>query len=1207
MSRGINQLFIVLSLLPFFPGAADLISAQEKIPGQLRFEENKNQYDPVVLYKTDLLKSGKLFFEKNTFTYLFVNADEINQQHHPWSAGVGVPPSGIIHYHCFKTRFLNSNPNVQVQPSHAFPEYRNYYLGNDSTRWAPGVRLFAAITYADLYPSIDMQVYSSGFNLTYDFTVNAGGDPSTIQMSYSGADKIFLHGGILHVETSLGTVLEQKPIAYQMVDGKKRGVECNYVLKGFILSFEFPRGYDVDEPLIIDPTLICSTYTGSTADNWGYTATYDAAGNIYSAGIAAANGYPVTVGAFQTTFGGGGSGGNYYPFDISITKYNSTGSALIYSTYLGGSDNEQPQSLVVDNAGNLLVMGRTYSSNYPVTATAFQQVKSGQADIVVTKFNPAGTALIGSTYIGGKDEDGVNIAANWNIWNSLKYNYGDDGRSDILTDNAGNCYIASSTQSSNFPVTNGAFQQVFGGGTQDGCVFKLDNTLSNLLWSTYLGGYGDDACYGLALGSGNTLYVTGGTTSNNFPTTPGVLQPAYMGGISDGFVTHLDNTGSIVLESTYIGTSGYDQSYFVQVDRNNNVYLYGQSSGAYPVTAGVYTNPNSGQFIHKLNPLLSTTVYSTVFGAGTGIPDISPSAFMVDTCENVYTSGWGGTCIPYGNNGSTNGLPVTSNAYQSTTDGCDFYFFVLKKNASSLWYATYFGGPGGSDEHVDGGTSRFDKDGAIYQSVCAGCGGHSNFPTTTGAWSTTNNSTNCNNAVVKLAFELVNLHALAKAAPSDTICVGGSAQFVNSSLGAKNYLWNFGDGTPNDTSRAPSHVYSHIGTYTVTLNAMDSSSCKISDSTHLLIYVIPPPVVNLGHDTTLCGAVSMVLNAGNPGAQYLWSTGNTSSTLHVTAIGSYWVRVKVGQCSNSDTIHISALTKPNLGNDTSLCQGSTLTLNAGNTGSTYNWNTGASTPTISVNATGLYWVKVTSGCVMSDTIHVTFLPAPVVELGRDTLLCPDASITLSAGNTGATYLWSSGATSQTLLVSTSGTYWVQVSNAGCSRSDSLTVSKLQNLNLGPDQFLCDIQTPVVLDAGKIKGASYHWSNGDSSQTVHATQPGLYWVVVKAANCQLSDTLIMDGGLGGPPGVYVPDAFSPNGDGLNDMFFAKGIDVTSFDMKIFNRWGELFFESTDINKGWDGTLNGKPVPNDVYVWVMDYTNICTGKRKVHTMGHVMVYK
>ena len=282
------------------------------------------------------------------------------------------------------------------------------------------------------------------------------------------------------------------------------------------------------------------------------------------------------------------------------------------------------------------------------------------------------------------------------------------------------------------------------GGPQDGVVFKLNTDLSSILWSTYLGGNNDDAVYDVVLDQNNNLYIAGGTNSVNFPTTTGVLSPAIHGGV-DGFITHLNATGSTILASTFIGTPDYDQTYFVELDPYGDVYTTGQTEGLYPVSAGVYSNAGSSQFIHKMNATLDTTIYSTVFGNGNRIPNISPTAFLVDTCLNVYVAGWG-RCLSLGvfTNGNNSNMPITPNAHQSWTDGCDFDFFVLNSTATAPAYATYFGG-GMSQEHVDGGTSRFDKNGVIYEAVCAGCGGYNDFPTTPGVVSNTNNSGNCNN------------------------------------------------------------------------------------------------------------------------------------------------------------------------------------------------------------------------------------------------------------------------------------------------------------------------------------------------------------------------------------------------------------------------------------------------------------------------------
>ncbi|HLG02531.1 MAG TPA: gliding motility-associated C-terminal domain-containing protein, partial [Bacteroidia bacterium] len=893
---------------------------------------------------------------------------------------------------------------------------------------------------------------------------------------------------------------------------------------------------------------------------------------------------------------------NFYPFDVAITKFNTTGTALIYSTYLGGIDNEQPQSIVVDNSDQLCVIGRTWSGNFPVTAGAYDNSINGASDIFITKFNPAGTALIGSTFIGGSAEDGVNLYANFYVCDSLKFNYGDDGRSDIITDQAGNCYVASCTKSGNFPVTAGALQTVFGGGTQDGCVFKINSTLTSMIWSTYLGGSSNDAAYSIQLDATNTVYVAGGTSSTDFPATPGTIHPAYQGGSADGFATVIEPAGSFILTSSFIGTGFYDQVYFLQLDQSNNVYLFGQTQGSYPVTAGVYSNPNSGQFIHKLDPSLSSTFFSTVFGSGSLLPNISPCAFLVDTCENIYTSGWGGACIPWGNTGTTFGLPVTSNAFQSTTDGCDFYFFVLKKDAASLWYATFFGAPNPSEEHVDGGTSRFDKRGVIYQAVCAGCPGQSNFPTTPGAWSTTNGSSNCNLAVIKMDFDLINFSANASASPSDTICLGTNMNFLNTSVGAQNYIWDFGDGSPPDTSTNPSHLYNSAGIFVVTLVAIDSLSCIMSDTVQLFITVIAPPVVNLGNDSIFCTNPNLVLDAGNPGSAYLWSTGATTQTITVSSSGTYWVTVSNAVCADVDSITFQLLIPPNLGSDTILCAGLPLMLDAGNPGSAYQWNTGATSQTINVNASGIYTVTVTTPpCQYQDSINVTFVPIPIVDIGPDTLLCPGATLLLDAGNPGGIYSWNTGDSSQLITVNGNGIYGVLVSNGTCEESDSMQLQTIAPVNLGSDINLCDYVN-VELSAPNVPGASYLWSTGAATSVINVYEAGTYWVTVNAGNCIINDTVNVDGGFS--TGLYVPNCFTPNHDGKNDFFYAKGEDITDFHMMIFNRWGEKLFETMDMNESWSGNYNGEVVQIDVYVVVIEYTTRCSTK-KIREFRHVTV--
>src|SRR5690606_28461699 len=521
------------------------------------------------------------------------------------------------------------------------------------------------------------------------------------------------------------------------------------------------KEYDPNATLVIDPFMIFCSFSGSTADNWGFTATYGPDASLFGGGIVFAQGFPTSVGAFQTTFVGGPGGGNMAPFDIGIIKLTPNGGNRVYATYVGGFGEDQPHSLVCDPQGNLVIAGRTNASNYPVTGLTYGP--RGGYDIIITKLNASGTGLIGSTVIGGSGVDGVNITQQRNGPNSLHQNYGDDGRSEVILDNGNNIYVVSSTQSTDLTsVTGPSFQPNFGGGLQDGLVIKLAPDAQTLQFASYLGGSGNDAGYVLALGPNGNIYVSGGTESADFPGShAGTVQPA-LAGVIDGYIAEIANDGSAIIKSTFIGTNGIDQIYGIQFDRNGFPYVMGQTTGNWTALNAPWSIPNGKIFIAKLASDLSAYVYKTMFGSGTSIPNISPTAFLVDRCENVYVSGWGGAQdLGYTNLAGTQGLPLTPDALDATTDNADFYFFVLEKNAASQLYGTYFGQTGGLADHVDGGTSRFDPEGIIYQALCANCGGGNgatNVPTTPGSWSPTNPASNgCNLQMVKIAFNFAGV------------------------------------------------------------------------------------------------------------------------------------------------------------------------------------------------------------------------------------------------------------------------------------------------------------------------------------------------------------------------------------------------------------------------------------------------------------------
>ena len=698
---------------------------------QIWFTENKGQWDNDVLYEGKFY-GGKVFLQANEISYVFSPKEGVKSIRHKAKNNSDTS----LTFHSIKMKFLNANPHPQLSQLDSNAFYENFFIGKDSKKWASHVKSYKQIIYHQLYNHIELKTFSEKNNFRYDFMIHPGANISDIVLKWQGDDGLVVKDGKLLIKTAVGEVYQTAPFAYQLVNGKKIEIACEYLLENSILKFRISKSYNPKLDLIIDPTLVFASYTGSLSDNFGMTATYDNAGNAYTAGICFGNQYPTTVGAFQVNFG---SGGNIV--DISISKFNPSGTGLIYSTYLGGSNDEGPESIVVDNSNQLVVFGRTSSANFPVTSGVFQPVISGGYDFIISKFNTTGTALVASTYFGGTLNDGIN---------QIPYNYEDGLRGSVITDNNNNIYIGGNTTSSNFPVTAGCLQPALN-GAEDAIVAKFDPLLTGPLFSTYLGGSSRDAVYNITLNLNNQLYVCGGTESSDFTTTAGSLHSTALGGV-DGFACLFSNSGNNLIASTYLGTPDYNQAFFIQTDKYNKVYIYGQTEGFYPVTAGVYSNSHSGQFIHCLNSTLSSTFFSTVVGTGSGFPDIVPSAFLVDVCGSIYIAGWGGDL--FGNNNShstTTGLPVTPNAFMQTTDGSDFYFLVLDKDAIALQYATFFGGSL-SLEHVDGGTSRFDKSGIIYQAICESCGGNDDMPSTPTAYSTVNGSSNCNNAIVKFAF-----------------------------------------------------------------------------------------------------------------------------------------------------------------------------------------------------------------------------------------------------------------------------------------------------------------------------------------------------------------------------------------------------------------------------------------------------------------------
>lgn len=1184
------QLFILTVLTTFF--------VAQNLFAQIEFIENKGQWNSQVKFMSNA-GSGEFYLQQNGFTVAQYNPDDVEnvkERRHKEATGITMKQGEgtKIRSHAYNVQFLNSK-NPEIIPDKPIPSVNNYFIGNDPAKWASNCRIFQGITYKDVYPGIDVRYYSDGIsNLKYDFIIHPGADVNNIAMKYTGADKIAVKNKQLVVSTSLGDNKELSPYTYQVVDNNRQELDCHYVINKDVVRFKV-KNYDPSKVLIIDPTEIFFSYSGSTADNWGFTATYGPDGSFYGGGIAFNNGFPVTTGAYDNSFNGN--------FDIAIIKLNPLGTApVIYATYIGGGDADQPHSLIVDPQGNLIIAGRSKSADYPTYPSTVPKVigKGGGWDIVVTKLNASGSGLIGSMRIGGTRDDGVNIKDETGNGggSSLKRNYGDDARSEVLLDGANNIYVASCTQSSDYSetITPNAFQSKIG-GAQDGVVLKINPGCNSLIFNTFLGGSKDDAAYVLVLDPGNNIYVAGGTASTDLPgiSNSGVISSSNSGGICDGFVIELNNSGTSALKGTYLGTEGADQVYGIDADKFGFIYVTGTTTGTWPVIAApgssgtIYSNQDAKQFISKLQPNLSSYVYSTIFGStgAPNLPNISPTAFLVDRCENVYVAGWGGKSNTGFNEGNTLNMPTTPDAIKPKSDvsGSDFYFFVLKKDAASQLYGTFFGqddppegvnNPLTFGDHVDGGTSRFDKNGVIYEAMCANCFRTVSFPGSFGVWSKTDKATaggECNLGMLKIEMNFAGVQAGVRASidgvPYDTIgCVPLKVDFTDTLNKGKRYYWSFGDGT-GDTTTSPtnSHIYNATGKYLVRLIAVDSATCNIFDTAYTH--------VKAGDNKVLLDFIS---NKLLPCTNLSYSFTNTS----VPTRGSF---------------------DPN----------------------TFTWDFGDNTPLVTASqappvqhtyaSSGTYIVKLSiddsAFCNSpADTVKTVRL-SPQVKAQFETPArgcVPYTAVFINNSLGGLSFIWDFGDGSTSTsdnpshLYDRVGTYVVKLQafdSTSCNKVDSasftITVSPIPtaSFSYNPNPSQENIYTNFVNQS--IGATKYTWNfgDGDTSAEVNPTHifpaTAIYNVCLNAANdAGCSDDTCINVRSIIKPLVDVPSAFTPGRFGINGHISVVGFGIAEMHWSIYNRWGQKVYESNNIKSSWDGTFKGKVQPLDVYTYTLDVT-------------------
>lgn len=1162
----------------------------------LEFIENKGQWHPNVLFKSDL--GGSAFFlQKNGYKVRLNNKDDLKQiaeeisgHSHGGTAKVtGKNPaaskSKLLRSFAYEVSFEGSNPNPQIVPEKPIQTTNNYFIGKDPSKWVSNAKIFTAVVYKNIYPGIDVRYYTDNGFLKYDLVVHPGADPKKIAIKFKGVTGLGIKKQDLIVKTSLGEVEEKRPYSFQIKESVKKEIIAKYILKGDIVNIEVDN-YSKDKTLIIDPTLVFASFTGSLADNWGYTATYDGTGNFYAGGIVFGTGYPTSTGAFDQTFSEG-------IFDIGIIKLNADGSERLYATYIGGKGEEQPHSLIVDKDGNLVIAGRTNSSDFPTTGIDYGPCKNW--DIFLSKLSADGTLLLASRKFGGSGDDGVNIETKENIKlpiTSINRNYGDDARSEVIVDNDNNIYLASCSKSGDFPVTAGAFQTAFG-GKQDGVVIKATSDLNTLGFISYFGGSGDDACFVLALNpADNSIYVGGATTSNNLKGTGGnngpILYSTFQGNTEfpcDGFVTRISGDGKSVIKSVYVGSTGNVMLYGIQFDKLGFPYITGTTNIEFPViNANFNSQPKGKQYITKLTPDLSGVIYSTNFGKGQANPDISITAFLVDRCENVYVAGWGGGINIKYPNANTSGLTTTSDAIRPTTDNSDFYFFVLEKNANSQLYGTFYGnldfGEAIVGDHVDGGTSRFDSEGVIYEAICANCSKTGVFPTTPGVWGPDNASisgSRCNEAMLKIAFQLAGVGSGIRSEINgvlrDTMgCVPLTVNFTDTIARGKTYQWDFGDGSDEVTTTDPSnsHTFTQVGTYRVRLISIDPESCNISDTSYVNIrvrddesiiemsYIKLPPCEELKYEFSNLSIAPVDKPFGE--MSFIWDFGDGTiiTTNDSTVIHSF---------PTSGTYHI------------------------------------------------VLRMVDTNYCNYPDSAFVDLRIAANVVAQFET---PDAgcapyeAVFDNTSLAGAEFIWDFGdgtTSTEEFPVHTypkPGTYTIKLTVTDentCNKIDDTTktiiVSDKPQTAFTYSPTTPEENTPYVFTNFTNGATIYKWLFGDGDSLITTKKDtvishlynssGTFNVCLISVNqygcedtlCQPVESIIV-------PLVDVPNAFTPNGDGVNDVITVKAFGIATMDWKIFNRWGKLVFQDSNFKTGWDGRVNGQLQPQDVYVYILDVT-------------------
>lgn len=639
-----------------------------------------------------------------------------------------------------RLRFKNANRNAVIQGEQRLAGMSNYFVGDES-RWRSEVPHYERVRYHDLYPGIDLLLYGSGGELEYDLVLKPGADPRNVALAIEGTEQTRIDAkGNLVLRTALGDVHQLPAFAYALRNGRKNAVKVAYIRRSDNLIGFAVGKRDAQATLVIDPVLRYSTVIGGTGFDSALGIAVDSSNHAYITGAAGAADFPTTAGVFQRT------AGSQVAF---VSKFSFDGSGLIYSTFIGGSSGRTlGEGIKVDSSGNAFIAGLTESPDFPTTAGAFQSGLRGSNDAFVVKLSPGGAHLLYSTLLGGSAGD---LAQG------------------IAIDSAGDAFVTGSTGSTDFPTTPAAVSRALN-GPSDAFVAEVNPTGTNLVYSTYLGGSKSESGDAISLDSAGNGYVTGSTTSPDFPVTAGAAQTTFGGGAEGGdfFVTKVSPQGTALVYSTYVGGSGDEGTEGrggIAVDGGGNAYITGDTFSAdFPTTPGAFQPSGAcGPFVTKINAAGSAFAYSTRLTGSDGACEIG-HGIAVDSADNAYVTGTtGSTDFP------------TREPFDALLSGpfidqgqADAFVSKLNPAGTGLIWSSYLGGPGTFDEGI---AITLDKDRNVYVAGTASDG----FPTTQNAFQKTTRS-----AEDAFVAKVIPLCALSTANPSATICSPGAGSTVSS-------------------------------------------------------------------------------------------------------------------------------------------------------------------------------------------------------------------------------------------------------------------------------------------------------------------------------------------------------------------------------------------------------------------------------------------